>query len=88
VPTASPTPSPEPGTSTPVTFYYTAKPGDTLESIAAKFGTTADAILQFNHNLDPDEALDPGTVIAIPVGFEGGALEGIGPQARPRGRRN
>lgn len=87
-PTATPTLSPEPGTETPVIFYYTVKPGDTLESIAAKFGTTADAILQFNDGIDPDVALDPGTVLAIPVGFGDGALESIGPQARPRGRRH
>lgn len=69
-PTASPTPSPEPATPSPVIFYYTVKPGDTLESIAVKFGTTPNGILQFNLNLDPDEELEPGMVIAIPVGFD------------------
>jgi len=66
-PTASPTEKPE---VTPAIFYYTVRPGDTLESIAVKFGTTVDGILEFN-DIDPTEPLEAGTVLAIPVGYLG-----------------
>jgi membrane peptidoglycan carboxypeptidase len=75
-PTASPTPSPKPGTATPVLFYYTVKPGDTLESIAAKFGTTAATIALFN-DIDVNDIIEPGTVLAIPVGFEADLQETV-----------
>jgi membrane peptidoglycan carboxypeptidase len=68
-PTPTPTAAPESATPSPVIFYYTVKPGDTLESIAEKFGTTPDAIAELN-DIDPDEPLEPGTVLAIPIGDE------------------
>jgi hypothetical protein len=73
-PTPSPTATPEATgepTETPVIFYYTAKPGDTLESIAIKFGTTVEAILTQNPYIVPTDELEPGAVIAIPVGSAG-----------------
>jgi len=47
-------------------FYYTVIPEDTLEDIAARFGTTVEAIAALN-GIDPDDPLIPGTVLAIPV---------------------
>jgi membrane peptidoglycan carboxypeptidase len=71
--TPTPTPSPEPSpTETPApspdgdVFYYTVIPGDTLEDIAARFGTTVEAIAALN-GIDPDDPLIPGTVLAIPA---------------------
>ena len=78
-PTPAVTPTPEPthtpeatattepsGGASPVIFYYTVKPGDTLEEIAAKFGATVEAILQAN-DLELDDLIQPGDVLAIPV---------------------
>jgi hypothetical protein len=76
-PTASPTPTPAPtetpagGSATPAIFYYTVKPGDTLESIAARFNTTPDAIRALN-DIKDGKRLEPGTVLAIPVGTNAG----------------
>ncbi|HET9476267.1 MAG TPA: transglycosylase domain-containing protein [Dehalococcoidia bacterium] len=69
-PTPSPTPTTEPGTPSPVLFYYTVKQGDTLEHLANRFKTTVAAIVMFNE-IDPEEPLQVGTVLAIPLGFEG-----------------
>jgi LysM repeat protein len=43
---------------------YRVKRGDTLESIAAKFDTTVDDLLQLNPNVDP-LALTPGQKIRV-----------------------
>lgn len=43
---------------------YRVKRGDTLESIAAKFDTTVDDLLQLNPNVDP-LALSPGQKIRV-----------------------
>jgi LysM repeat protein len=43
---------------------YRVKRGDTLESIAAKFHTTVDDLLQLNPNVDP-LALTPGQRIRV-----------------------
>ena len=73
--TPTPTPSPEPSPSPTETpgptpagevFYYTVKPGDTLEYIAALFGTTVEEIAALNE-IDPQDPLIPGTVLAIPA---------------------
>ena len=43
---------------------YRVKNGDTLESIAAKFNTTVDDLLQLNPNVDP-LALSPGQKLRV-----------------------
>ena len=43
---------------------YRVKGGDTLESIAAKFNTTVDDLLQLNPNVDP-LAITPGQKIRV-----------------------
>jgi LysM repeat protein len=66
--TATPTPATGP-TSTPTASpagrrTYTIAPGDTLSAIAARFGTTVDAIVALNPGITPD-SLQPGQVITI-----------------------
>jgi LysM repeat protein len=59
-----------PTSSTPTTTgpakkkFYRVRRGDTLESIAAKFDTTVDDLLQLNPNVDP-LALSPGQKIRV-----------------------
>jgi LysM repeat protein len=55
-PTLAPTPTPR---------TYTVRAGDTFGSIAAKFGTTVDALIKANPNVDPN-ALPIGAVLVIP----------------------
>jgi LysM repeat protein len=43
---------------------YRVRRGDTLESIAAKFGTTVEALIELNPNIDP-LALSPGQRIRV-----------------------
>jgi LysM repeat protein len=71
--TVSPTPSPSPSrTPKPsrspkpsASQTYTVKPGDTLSSIAAKFGTTVKALMKLNAIKDPT-VIRPGQVLKIP----------------------
>jgi len=67
-PTAAPTPTPTPAptpipAATPVT--YIVQSGDTLNAIAARYGTTAQAIMDAN-GLTSD-VIHPGQVLIIPV---------------------
>jgi membrane peptidoglycan carboxypeptidase len=78
-PTATPEPTPEPSADPGEVFYYTIQPGDTLEDIANRFGTTVAAIVALN-GLDPDDPLIPGKVIALPgSSADGGSQGGGGP---------
>jgi LysM repeat protein len=70
-PTAAPTittpaTTPTTGTSTgkQKKQIYRVKPGDTLESIAAKFDSTVDDLLALNPGIDP-LALSPGQKIRV-----------------------
>ena len=51
-------------------LYYTWKDGDTFESVAEKFDTTADEIMDFPGNrVDlTDPKIDPGVTVMIPGG--------------------
>jgi LysM repeat protein len=60
----SPTPTSGTTTETKKKRFYRVRRGDTLESIAAKFDTTVDDLLQRNPNVDP-LALSPGQRIRI-----------------------
>jgi membrane peptidoglycan carboxypeptidase len=65
--TPTPTPTPEPTTpGEPVIFFYTVKVGDTLESIAQKFGVGIIDIIAYN-DIEEDEQLHAGDVLRIPL---------------------
>ena len=60
-PTFTPTPTP---TATPIT--YQVLPGDTLEVIAARYGTTVDLLAQQN-NIVNQHQIDVGQILVIPT---------------------
>jgi LysM repeat protein len=62
----APEPQPEP---TPGTGRYTAQPGDTLGSIARRFGTTA-AVLAALNNIANPELIYVGQSLVLPAGGE------------------
>jgi LysM repeat protein len=77
---SSPTVATEPAGSVPVTTepaatgatatapaerrFYRIRAGDTLEAIAAKFGTSVDELLRLNPGIDP-HALSPGQRVRV-----------------------
>jgi LysM repeat protein len=63
-PTAIPTPTPT-AAQTPPPRTYVVVQGDTLGAIAARFGTTANAIAAANRISNPNE-INPGQVLVIP----------------------
>jgi LysM repeat protein len=64
-PEATPTPVPSP-TPEPSPFVeYTVQPGDSLSSIAAQFGTTADELARINSLADPN-SLSVGQTLQVP----------------------
>lgn len=62
--TPAPRPSATPGV-TPVLVDFIAGPGDTLQSVAAQFGTSPEALQALNH-LPPGQELEPGRMIQAP----------------------
>jgi len=52
---------------TPTTFTYTVVQGDTLNSIAGRYGVTLEALLAANPGIQP-AALPVGTILIIPTG--------------------
>jgi len=66
--TPAASPSPAPPTATPGRpTTYTVQRGDTLYSIARRFGTTVAALVAANHLADPDQ-IYTGQVLVIPDG--------------------
>ncbi len=65
-PSSDPAAAETPGTTVESRFEYTVAPGDTVVSIAARFGSTVDAILQAN-GLRNNDFIRPGDVLLIPV---------------------
>jgi len=61
-PGGTPTPAPSP---TPAFEEYTVQQGDSLSTIAAQFGTTADEIARINGITDPN-ALNIGQKLQVP----------------------
>jgi LysM repeat protein len=65
-PTVTPRPTPTPTSSAPVTVSYRVLAGDTLGSIARKFGVTVTALQTLNKISDP-RLLQVGQLLRIPV---------------------
>lgn len=65
-PTPTPEPTPEEPQESPVIFFYTVKTGDTLDSIAQKFGVSIISILAYN-DISQNEQLHAGDVLKIPL---------------------
>ncbi|GAG35833.1 unnamed protein product, partial [marine sediment metagenome] len=75
-PAPSPTPLAPPGGTTD----YEVQPGDTLIDIAARFGTTVEALVQLNGLEDPNVILYGSTLNVPYVGEEpGDASAGVSP---------
>jgi len=68
VPNPNPTPTPNPSPSEPGTKTYTIKQGDTLYSIAQKYGITVQALQEANTGLSDPLTLQVGKTIVIPSG--------------------
>ncbi|MBU3572855.1 N-acetylmuramoyl-L-alanine amidase [Priestia aryabhattai] len=64
----TPTPNPNPSPSEPGTKTYTIKQGDTLYSIAQKYGITVQALQEANTGLSDPLTLQVGKTIVIPSG--------------------
>jgi nucleoid-associated protein YgaU len=65
-PTPSRTPKPSPTTiATGTGATYTVRPGDTMSSIAARYGTTVKELSAFNGIKDPS-LIHPGQILKIP----------------------
>jgi LysM repeat protein len=62
IPSGTPPPNPPP----PSVIQYYVRPGDTLASIARQFGTTWQAIAQFNNITNPN-VIYWGMLLNIPV---------------------
>jgi LysM repeat protein len=69
-------PTPAPAS---VIFLYTVKKGDTVEGIAAKFGVTAQSIIDIN-DLSPDGAIEAGQVLVISLVGSGTATPSPSPR--------
>ncbi len=65
-------------TPTPIIFTYVVQPGDSLNAIAAHFGTSAHIIADFNYLSDPS-VIRPGQILLIPQTEPGTPL----PTAQP-----
>ncbi len=64
-PTPSPTPVPATPTPRPTVRTYRVQSGDTLSSIAARFGVSVQALINANNIADPN-SLSIGQVLIIP----------------------
>src|SRR5262245_165163 len=50
-------------------LHYTVAQGDTLESIAAKLGTTADELREFNWDAPDPSKVTPGQKLSLPTTY-------------------
>lgn len=65
-PAPRPAPDPSPGPSPDPLGRYTVRRGDTLGAIAARHGTTVDALLQANPGIRNRDLIHPGQQLSLP----------------------
>ena len=74
-PAATAVPAATSGSTSGQAIVYTVQSGDTLSSIAYRYGTTSEAIAQANNITDPN-TIQPGQRLTIPVQGSGGQSSG------------
>ena len=57
---------PPPGPCPPGTFAYTVRPGDSMWSIARKFGVSLDALIRANPQIPNPNEIFPGQTVCVP----------------------
>ena len=58
--------TPPPGQCPPNTFPYTVQPGDSMWSIARKFGVSLDALIAANPQIPNPSLIFPGQIVCVP----------------------
>lgn len=58
---------PPPGPCPPGTFAYTVRPGDSMWSIARKFGVSLDALIRANPQIPNPSEIFPGQTVCVPT---------------------
>jgi LysM repeat protein len=66
-PQATPSPTPPPTPQPPPFNEYLVQPGDTLSSIAQRFGTTVDELVRINGLSSQDVIIDVGQKLLVPT---------------------
>ena len=61
-----------PGPCPPGTFSYTVQPGDSMWSIARKFGVSLDALIRANPQITNPSLIFPGQIVCVPRGTSPG----------------
>ena len=62
-----PTVTPPPTVCPPGTFSYTVQPGDTMFTIARKFGVSLDALIAANPQIPNPNLIFPGQIVCVPT---------------------
>ncbi len=62
-----PTVTPPPTVCPPGTFSYTVQPGDSMFSIAQKFGVSLDALIAANPQIPNPNLIFPGQIVCVPT---------------------
>ncbi len=57
---------PPPGPCPPGTFAYTVQPGDSMWSIARRFGVSLDALIRANPQIPNPSLIFPGQIVCVP----------------------
>lgn len=68
------------GCGTPYAVHYRVRPGETLATVAARYGMSEEGLREFNH-LEPGDRLRPGDLVFVP-----GARRPIAPPGPSSGR--